>query len=183
MYAPDKISQEQMDIYLQIREAYHNMVRYYNSRLSYEESLFITDCILMFSREFQIDPRLVMAVIIVESRFNPRAVSRKGAMGLGQLMPGTASMLGVKNPFDIKQNIYGTIRYLKEQGLRWSYYHFGYPANLLEEIPEKILNLMLASYNAGPEAVAKYKDIPPYRETKNYVVQVKRLFKYFVYGY
>jgi soluble lytic murein transglycosylase-like protein len=90
-------------------------------------------------------------------------------MGLGQLMPGTARGMGIENPFDIQQNIYGTVRYLREQMNRWGY-------------SDRWLDLALAAYNAGPEAVERYSGIPPYNETINFVRKVKRLFQYFQYG-
>ncbi len=102
---------------------------------------------------FGIDPYLVFLVIEKESRFHPRAVSPKGAMGLMQLMPGTARRLGVRRPFDAAENIRGGTQYLKE---------------LMDRFGGKV-NLVLASYNAGEGAVLKYGNVPPYRETREYV--------------
>jgi soluble lytic murein transglycosylase-like protein len=103
--------------------------------------------------KYGVDWNLVKAIIKVESNFNSKAVSRKGAKGLMQLMPRTASMLGVNDCFHPETNIDGGIRYL-------SYLTGLYHGNLL---------LALAAYNAGERAVAKYGGMPPYAETRTYV--------------
>ncbi|OYY69330.1 MAG: hypothetical protein B7Y44_06670 [Sphingomonadales bacterium 28-55-16] len=107
---------------------------------------------------FGVDSNLVDAVAWQESRYNPRARSSAGAMGVMQLMPGTARQLGVRDPHDVQQNVTGGTAYLRAQLDR-----FG------NNVP-----LALAAYNAGPGAVLKYGGIPPYRETQNYVRQIMR---------
>lgn len=105
---------------------------------------------------YQLDPALVRAVMQVESAFDPSVVSRVGAQGLMQLMPALAQEMGVTDPFDPRDNIMGGVRYLSELLQR----HRGN------------LELTLASYNAGPTAVARYRGIPPFRETRRYVKKI-----------
>ena len=108
------------------------------------------------SSRSQIDADFIASVIQAESANNPRAVSRKGAQGLMQLMPATASSLGVKNSFDPADNVDGGVRYLRELLLQYK----GDAAKAL------------AAYNAGPQRVQQYKGVPPYRETHAYVARV-----------
>jgi len=103
---------------------------------------------------------LLKALIHVESYFNPRAVSKKGAMGLMQIMPENLQPLNISDPFDPWQNIMGGAAYLRAMLERFS-----------GQLP-----LALAAYNAGPTAVEKYNDIPPYPETQDYVQKVMRFF-------
>ena len=104
---------------------------------------------------------LIKALIRVESYFNPRAVSKKGAMGLMQIMPENLQLLNINDPFDPWENIMGGTAYLK---------------GLLERFSGQ-LPLALAAYNAGPTAVEKYNDIPPYPETQDYVQKVIKFFR------
>ena len=103
-----------------------------------------------------IDPALLKGLVSQESGFDPNARSGAGAVGLTQLMPGTAAALGVTNPLDPAQSLQGGAKYLRQQLDR-----FGGDEKLA-----------LAAYNAGPGAVAKYGGVPPYRETQNYVTNV-----------
>ncbi len=107
---------------------------------------------------YRIAPLLVAAIVEAESEFNPRAVSRRGARGLMQLMPGTASSLRVEDTFDPYENIEGGVRHLRRLMNR-------YRGNL---------PLVLAAYNAGEQAVAVHGGVPPYRETRRYVARILR---------
>jgi Transglycosylase SLT domain len=107
-----------------------------------------------------VDPNLVRAVIKVESNFNPNAVSRKGAMGLMQLMPQTARKMNVSNPFDPEQNVDAGVRQLKQ---------------LMENYNGDV-KLTLAAYNAGAGAVARSAGVPHYRETRNYVKRITQIY-------
>jgi soluble lytic murein transglycosylase-like protein len=122
-----------------------------------------TPAIDRIAKKHRLDPALVHAVISVESGYNPRAVSPKGAMGLMQLMPATAERFGVKDPYDPTSNIDGGVRYL-----RWLMKHFKNP------------RLAVAAYNAGENAVKQYKNtVPPYPETQHYVIKVLNLYMYY----
>lgn len=151
----------------QLVEIYGNAVRYFNRRLSVGEAQKIAGLILDYSNRYGLDARLVMAVIACESNFNANAVSPVGAMGLGQLMPGTAADLGVGNAWDPSANLEGSTRLLKSHIRNMS--AGGRPS-------KEAIKLALACYNAGAGAVKKYKGIPPYRETRNYVKKIIRLY-------
>lgn len=116
----------------------------------------INNLIDKYAAETGLDVDFVKAVINQESGFNPNATSKCGAMGLMQLMPGTAKGLGVTNAYDPEQNIQGGTKYLK---------------GLMDRFDNN-KSLALAAYNAGPNAVKKYGGIPPYQETQNYVKSV-----------
>lgn len=116
----------------------------------------INDAIDSASEKYNISADLIRAVVSQESSFNPSALSSSGAQGLMQLMPSTANMLGVTNPWNIEQNINGGTKYLSQQLSAFN----------------GDLSLALAAYNAGPNAVKKYGGVPPYSETQNYVNKI-----------
>lgn len=121
----------------------------------------IADLIEYYAHDRGLSPRLVQAVIQIESAYDSRARSRKGAMGLMQLMPDTARLLRVSDPYDPAQNIRGGTLYLRRQLDRF----------------DGDLTLALAAYNAGPTAVTDYGGVPPYPETRNYVRKVLSLYR------
>lgn len=118
----------------------------------------IEDLVLKLAPQYGLDSNVVLAIIKVESNFNPRALSPKNAQGLMQLIPNTAARFGVKNVWDPEQNLRGGMAYL-----RWLLKHF-----------DDDLRLALAAYNAGEQAVHRYGGIPPYPETRNYVRRITK---------
>jgi soluble lytic murein transglycosylase-like protein len=134
------------------KEDVENESRFFSARDSNEYDLLISE----FSKKYQVDFALIKAIIRAESGFNPRAVSRKGAKGLMQLMPETASRVNVSNIFSPRENIEGGVRYFK----------------YLLSLFNNDLRLSLAAYNAGENIVAQIRSIPPYRETVDYVRKV-----------
>jgi soluble lytic murein transglycosylase-like protein len=128
-----------------------------NSSFSYIRDSNQYDALISeFSKKYQVDFALIKAIIRAESGFNPYAVSRKGAKGLMQLMPETASRVNVSNSFNPRENIEGGVRYFK------------YLLSLFNDD----LRLSLAAYNAGENIVSEVRSIPPYRETVDYVKKV-----------
>jgi hypothetical protein len=121
----------------------------------------INDVVEQAASRLQIDPQLVHAIIKVESEYDPQAISRKGAMGLMQLVPATAQRFGVENPFNIKQNVEGGVSYLKH----------------LLNLFGGDLPLSLAAYNAGENAVQRSGGIPSFAETRDYVRKVTDLYQ------
>ncbi len=116
------------------------------------------DLILATAQKYGVDADLITSVIAVESNFEPRAISRKNARGLMQLLPDTAARLGVKNIFDPQENIAAGTRYLRE---------------LLDRYSNNLV-LVLAAYNAGPERVNHFGNVPPFSETRSYVRRIQR---------
>lgn len=117
-----------------------------------------TDIIRHYASSYRLEEALVKAVIKAESNYNPQAVSNKGAQGLMQLIPETARQMRVSDPFDPSQNIRGGSNYLR----------------LMLDQFNGNLDLALAAYNAGPNAVQRHGGIPPYEETRTYVQRVRR---------
>ncbi len=135
---------------------YAKVLRHINPQMPGWESRDLARRVLVNAERWRIDANMLVAIVTVESRWHTHAVSSAGAIGLGQLMPGTAALLGV-NPRDPKQNLSGAARYLR---------------GLIERFGRKNYDLVFAAYNAGPHAVNEYGGIPPYEETQAYVVRV-----------
>lgn len=138
---------------------------YMSEKAKYRKALYniksYDDVISEAAQRTGISSSLLKAVIHVESYFNPKAVSKKGALGLMQIMPQNLESLNISDPFDPWENIMGGAHYFKD---------------MLERFSGQV-DLALAAYNAGPTAVEKYKDIPPYPETQRYVKKVMRAFR------
>ena len=125
-----------------------------------ESEALIHMIVLQAAGRYQVDPALIKAIIMAESGYNPKAISRKGARGLMQLMPRTAEALGVKDVFDPEHNINAGVRYFKQ---------------LLKQFNGEI-RLALAAYNAGSSKVRQYQGVPPIKSTQRYV---KKVFEYY----
>jgi soluble lytic murein transglycosylase-like protein len=132
-----------------------------SARLVAAPSARLVEIIDRCAGEHDVDPRLVQAVMQAESGYNTKALSTKGAIGLMQLMPGTARELAVADPWDPEQNVHGGVAYLKR----------------MLEMFSHDLDFALAAYNAGPNAVLEHAGVPPYRETRAYVSKVRCLYE------
>ncbi len=141
--------------------AYARVLRKINPRLQSWQSTDLAHHVLISAARWNVDANLLVALVTVESRWRPSARSRVGALGLGQLMPGTAHALRV-NPRVADQNLAGCAQYLS--GLISKYVNH----------PNRFA-LAFAAYNAGPKAVSRYHGIPPFSETQHYVVRVMRM--------
>jgi hypothetical protein len=146
-------------IFTRTIEEYHLIIDSYLTKNKIKNKDNIRELIIKYSKQFDVNPLLVTAMIKQESGFNQKVISSAGAIGILQLMPFTAKDLGV-NPYDLEENLYGGIKYI---------------AYLLEKNDRDIPN-SLASYNAGLGAVQKYNGIPPYKETKQYVKNIVSIF-------
>ena len=133
-----------------------------NPSLSSDQANYIAQAVVYYSYEYGVNPLLIASIIRNESSFNPEVVSSAGAIGLGQLMPGTAESLGV-DPWDAGQNIQGTCSYIATQLNNFS--------GQADPVTDSI-----AAYNAGPNAVWQYGGVPPYSETINYVSKVENTY-------
>ncbi|MCW5941390.1 MAG: lytic transglycosylase domain-containing protein [Fimbriimonadaceae bacterium] len=147
---------------------YAGYVAKMNKRLSNAEAFRIAEGVVGFSIRYGVDARLILAMVQIESGFDPSARSSAGAMGLGQLMPGTAQGLGITDAYDSTENLYGTVRTIRGHLERYAKQTGdGYDA----------LVLALAAYNAGSGAVRRHQGVPPYRQTLNYIPKVIALYR------
>ncbi|RMF45376.1 MAG: lytic transglycosylase domain-containing protein [Deltaproteobacteria bacterium] len=149
------------DIYRQVRPdgtiAFTDTPDDSSWQLYFSRLTSIYEVIDYFADLYRLDPALIKAVIKVESDFEAEAVSHKGAMGMMQLIPGTAADLDVVNPLDVVDNIRGGTRYLRQ----------------MLDLFDGDLDLALAAYNAGPNAVRRHGGVPPYDETRRYIKKVR----------
>lgn len=135
---------------------YATVLRHINPQMPGWQSRDLARRVLVSAERWRLDTNMLIAIVTVESSWHTHAVSSAGAIGLGQLMPGTAAGLGV-NPRDPTQNLLGAARYLRGLLQRYGPHHYDW---------------VFAAYNAGPHAVNKYGGIPPYDETQAYVIRV-----------
>jgi hypothetical protein len=143
--------------------AYAAVLRTINPKLPLQKARAYARSVMADAWRTHLDPRFIMSIVTVESAWRSNAISRVGARGLGQLMPHTAALLGV-NAWNPAENLRGTSSYLKTL-----MDHFAGKPNSTK--------LAIAGYNAGPKAVERYHGVPPYTETRNYVVRVLHVWK------
>jgi soluble lytic murein transglycosylase-like protein len=151
---------------------YRAFIEKWNKRLTPQEADEIAVSILYFAPRHKVDPRLVIAMIIAESDFDPKSTSNKGAMGLGQIMPDEARSFQLTDPYNPIQNVRAAVNMLKMK--LQMYREVGMPDGMLTL---RQMQLAMAAYNAGSGAVRKYGGIPPYRETQGYVKRVMRMYR------
>ncbi|MBV8490522.1 MAG: lytic transglycosylase domain-containing protein [Candidatus Eremiobacteraeota bacterium] len=142
---------------------YASVLRHINPQMSKSQSSDLAKRVLVNAERWRLDANMLVAIVTVESRWHTGAVSRAGAIGLGQLMPGTAALLGV-DPWDPGQNLSGAAHYL---------------SGLIGKFGSDHYDLVFAAYNAGPQAVDEYGGIPPFDETERYVVKVMTAWQHF----
>lgn len=147
---------------------YAGFIKGRNRRLSNAEALRIAQGVIGFSLRYGVDARLIMAMVMAESGFNPGATSKSGAQGLGQLMPGTARGMGINNAYDSISNLYGTVRLVR-----------GHLERYTSKTGDSFrgLVLALAAYNAGSGAVKRHGGVPPYKETQRYIGKVIGIYR------
>ncbi|HTW83943.1 MAG TPA: lytic transglycosylase domain-containing protein [Candidatus Sulfotelmatobacter sp.] len=156
LFAPRPASAELVPVVAR----YSSVLASVNGNLSAASRANIAERLLLLSSYYQVDPRLLLAIVSVESSWRSTAVSPVGAMGYGQLMPATAANLKVQS-LEPYENLDGTARYLRRLLMRYAALK-----------PEARVRLAVASYNAGPYAVDRYHGVPPYRQTQDYVRRV-----------
>ncbi|GIX41529.1 MAG: lytic transglycosylase [Leptospiraceae bacterium] len=152
----NQIDQKKKESKIEDRQRIERKQNNRESQLTKKEILELIESI---SEKEGVSPELIKAIAKAESNFNPKAISPKGAYGIMQLMPDTAKLLNINEKVP-EENIYGGIQYLKRLATKY-----------------KDLDLVLAAYNAGPGNVDKYKGVPPFLETKNYIKKIKNILK------
>jgi soluble lytic murein transglycosylase-like protein len=151
---------------------YYAFIANHNKRLRTDEVDAIAVSILYFAQRHRVDPRLIVALIIAESDFDPQSTSHKGAMGLGQVMPDEARAFRLTNPYDPIENVRASVNMLRMK--LDMYREKGMPEG---QMTVRQIELAMAAYNAGAGAVKRHGGIPPYRETQRYVTRVLSLYK------
>ena len=151
----------------QVLPHYTGFILKVNPRLGRAEAQRIAQGVIGFSLRYGVDARLIVAMVMVESDFDPNSYSSAGAKGLGQLMPDTARELGVRDRMDSIENLYGTVKLMRSHLDKYGRTNDAY----------RSLILSIAAYNAGPGAVKRHGGVPPYRETQRYVQKVITLYR------